>query len=102
MKLFRLNVLVVLAVAFVGVAAAQGTVEDYKRAEELRTKYLGLVPNIVEEPNFSEDNKTLVYRRSLPGGGYEFMKVDVATLVKTPALDQEALAKGLSEAAKRT
>jgi dipeptidyl aminopeptidase/acylaminoacyl peptidase len=101
MKLFRFSVLVLLAVAGSGAAAAQGTVEDYRRAEELRTRYINLVPNIADEPNFSEDNKTLVYRRTLSGGGLEFIKVDLATLTKTPALDQETLAKGLSDAAKR-
>lgn len=101
MKLFRLNVLIVLGVAFAGAAMAQGTAADYQRAEELRTRYIGLVPNTADEPNFSEDNKTLVYRRTLAGGGVEFIKVDLATLAKTPALDQEKLAKGLSDAAKR-
>src|SRR5215510_14214997 len=85
----RLNVLIVLAVAFAGAVAAQGTAADYKRAEELRTKYIGLVPNIADEPNFSEDNRTLIYRRTLLNGGSEFIKVDIATLARTPALDQE-------------
>src|ERR1700754_2597537 len=101
MKLFRLNVLIVLVAAFAGAAGAQGTAADYQRAEEMRTRYFGLVPDIADEPNFSEDSRTLVYRRTLAGGGSEFMKVDIATLAKTPALDQEKLAKGLSDAAKR-
>src|SRR6185436_9041723 len=65
MKLFRFNVLILLAVAFAGAVAAQGTAADYRRAEEMRTKFVGLVPNAADEPNFSEDNKTLVYRRTL-------------------------------------
>src|SRR5688572_23719913 len=76
MKLIRLGYLAIAGFALIGVAWAQGTAEDYKRAEEMRTRFFGLVPNLVDEPNFSEDNATLVYRRSLSGGGSEFVKVD--------------------------
>jgi dipeptidyl aminopeptidase/acylaminoacyl peptidase len=82
-------------------AVAQGTAADYERAESLRTKYFGLVEGAVDEPVFAEDSKTLVYRRSLKGGGNQFIEVDLATLTKKPAFDHTALAKGLATAAVR-
>jgi dipeptidyl aminopeptidase/acylaminoacyl peptidase len=82
-------------------AYAQGTAGDYERAEGLRTKYFGLVAGSVDEAVFTEDSKTLVYRRSLRGGGNEFVEVDLATLTKKPAFDHNALAKGLATAAVR-
>ncbi len=82
-------------------AIAQGTPEDYKRAEELRTRFFGLVEGIADEPKFSEDSKTLVYRRSLTGGGYDFVQIDIATLARTPAFDQPAIAKSLASATGR-
>ena len=82
-------------------ALAQGTVEDYARAENLRTAYYGLVEGIADEPTFSDDSRTLVYRRWLKGGGFEFMQVDLVTMTKSPAFDQPAVAKSLAEATGR-
>src|SRR5262245_39351123 len=82
-------------------AFAQGTAADYERAEGLRTKYFGLVEGIADESVFAEDSKTLVYRRSLKGGGSQFIEVDLATLTKKLAFDHTALAKGLAFAAVR-
>ncbi len=99
MRLTRLGYLaaLVLAAAFVSVSAqAQGLPDDYARADTLRTKFFGLVPGIADEPNFSADSRTLVYRRSLMGGGTEFVSVDIATLKKSPAFDQPRLARSLS------
>jgi dipeptidyl aminopeptidase/acylaminoacyl peptidase len=97
----RLALLMVLALAVSVAASAQGTAADYQRAETLRTKYFGLVPGIVDEPSYSPDGSTLTYRRSLPAGGYEFIKVDIATLQKAPAFDHAALARSLGTAANR-
>ena len=82
-------------------AVAQGTAADYERAETLRTKYFGLVEGAVDEPVFTDDSKTLVYRRSMIGAGAQFVEVDLATLTKKPAFDHAALARGLATAAVR-
>ncbi len=63
--------------------------------------FYGLVAGIVDEPTFSADSKTLVYRRTKQGGGAEFVQVDVAGLAKSPAFDQEAVAKSLAAATGR-
>ena len=78
-------------------ACAQGTAADYERAESLRTKYFGLVEGAVDEPVFTEDSRTLVYRKSLKGGGNQFVEVDLATLTKKPAFDHAALAQRVSQ-----
>ena len=93
-----------LALALISVAIpamAQGTAEDYSRAENLRTRYYGLVEGIVDEPTFSEDSQTLVYRRWLNGGGFTFMQLDLVTMTKSPAFDQPAVAKSLANATGR-
>ncbi|MDP3494369.1 MAG: hypothetical protein Q8R82_14745, partial [Hyphomonadaceae bacterium] len=90
-----------LVLAFVSAslpAMAQGTEADYARAESLRTRVYGLVEGIVDEPTFSEDSQTLVYRRTVKGGGVEFVQVDLAALTKSEAFDQTAVAKALSDA----
>jgi dipeptidyl aminopeptidase/acylaminoacyl peptidase len=91
----------VVLLSAAGMASAQGTAADYERAETLRTKYFGLVPGIVDEPSFSADSRTLVYRRSLTGGGYEFVKVDIPSLQKSIAFDHHGLARSLGVAANR-
>lgn len=93
-----------LALAFMSAAMpalAQGTAEDYSRAESLRTRIFGLVAGVVDEPTFSEDSKTLVYRRTVTGGGYEFLQVDLVALTKATAFDQPAIAKSLEGATGR-
>ena len=96
--------LIALLLAFVSVtvpALAQGTEADYARAESLRTRLYGLVEGSVDEPAFSEDSKTLIYRRTLKGGGIEFVQVDLTTMTKSAAFDQAAVAKALSDATGR-
>lgn len=89
-----------LLVAFVAAAMpafSQGRTDDYARAEMLRTKLYGAVEGIVDQPTFSEDSKTLVYRRSVKGGGFAFVQVDLTTLTKSPGFDQAAVAMSLGE-----
>ncbi|MDP3736149.1 MAG: DPP IV N-terminal domain-containing protein [Hyphomonadaceae bacterium] len=94
-------VLLAICISAVGVAHGQGLRADYDRAEGLRTKYFGLVDRIVDEPNFTSDSKTLIYRRTLKGGSYDFVSVDIATLARGPAFDQAALARSLATVAVR-
>jgi len=100
----RFTLRTAFAIAAVFLAApvsAQGTAADYKNAEYLRTRFYGLVEGIVDEPTFSADSKTLVYRRTRMGGGAEFVQVDVATLMKSPGFDHDAIAKSLAGATSR-
>ena len=80
---------------------AQGAQADYDRAELLRTRFFGLVEGIADEPVFSADGKTLVYRRTMLGGGYQFVQVDVPTLTRGQAFDQVALARTLATTLQR-
>lgn len=93
----RVAVLVVAFVAAAMPALSQGSAGDYARAEILRTRLYGMVEGIVEQPTFSEDSKTLAYRRSVKGGGFEFVQVDLTALTKAPGFDQAAIAKSLSD-----
>jgi dipeptidyl aminopeptidase/acylaminoacyl peptidase len=90
-----------LAALVIAPAFAQGAPADYDRAEALRTRYFGLVDGIADEPVFSADARTLVYRRSLIGGGYEFVSVDLVALTRSPAFDQEGMARALADATGR-
>jgi len=95
------GILAAIVLALSGMSSAQGNPTDYARAEMLRTKYFGLVPGIADEPAFTNDSRTLVYRRSLSGGGFEFVKVDIATLQKSTAFEHDAIARSLGAAASR-
>ncbi len=97
----RLVALMLAFVPAIAPAVAQGTEAEYARAESLRTRVYGLVEGSVDEPTFSEDSRTLVYRRTLKGGGVEFVQVDLVALTKSTAFDQTAVAKALSDATGR-
>src|ERR1019366_6090068 len=74
---------------------AQGTADDYKRAQSLRDKFQGLAVNVPGNPTWIEGDNHFWYRKSVPGG-YEFIIVDADTLTKKPAFDHEKLAATLS------
>lgn len=93
--------LLAAAGAVVGAAVAQGTPDDYERAEGLRARFDGLAYDIADEPSFTPDSRTLVYRKLLKGGAYEFVAMDVATLAKAPAFNPALLAEALSKASMR-
>ncbi|QQS49163.1 MAG: DPP IV N-terminal domain-containing protein [Acidobacteriota bacterium] len=76
---------------------AQGTIEDYERANGLREKYTGLVNNMPERANWIGKTSRFWYRKAVKGGN-EFVLVDAETGVKSPAFDHEKLAVALSTA----
>ena len=84
-------------VCCVATACAQGTLDDYKRAEGLRKSTEGLVVNMVDFTTWTEGTDQFVYRKSTKDG-HEFVLVDAATLAKKPAFDHERLAAALSKA----
>ncbi len=60
-------------------AQAQGTLNDYQRANSLRDKYQSLAINIAERANWIEKTSRFWYRKSVKGGS-EFVLVDAETL----------------------
>ncbi len=76
---------------------AQGTLNDYQRANGLRDKYQSLAANIAERANWIEKTSRFWYRKSVKGGN-EFVLVDAETLARRPAFDHEKLAASLSTA----
>lgn len=80
-------------------ASAQGTVEDYRRAETADTSYLNKVYNTPIEYDW-EGNKFWYSNRIK--SGKEFIIVDVAKKSKTKAFDHQKLATALSAAQKKS
>ena len=77
------------------VASAQGTVEDYKRAESLDT----LVRNkVFNTPNsFNWLNKKEFWYKNNTEKGSEYIFVNAKTLQRETAFDHDKLAGALSE-----
>ncbi len=85
----------------VGCAAgyAQGTWEDYERAERfLRPNVDSLVLNERVAPNWITDTDRFWYRQELPEGK-QFLLVDPEGNIRDPAFDHERLAAGLTAVA---
>ena len=74
-------------------AAAQGTLEDYRRAADLEDRYRGLVTNVVEDARWDEVADAFVLRRSVEGGA-EFVVLDRTGQERAP-FDAVALAAEL-------
>jgi dipeptidyl aminopeptidase/acylaminoacyl peptidase len=77
---------------------AQGTAADYARAEQLNAHYEGLAANIPDRPTWIGRTSRLWYRRTVKGGGYEFIVADVAAKTKRPAFDHAKLAEAIIRA----
>jgi len=92
---------VVVLLALAATAAAQGTLEDYNRAERF------LAPNVRKlvfegqvNPNWIERTAKFWYRNEAPAGK-EFILVDAAANTRGPAFDHEKLAAALASATKK-
>src|SRR5262245_54422763 len=79
---------------------AQGTVQDYLRANALRDKYRNLMPNVAEAPSGIDQTNLVNYRRTVKAGT-EWILVDGATKEKQPAFDHAKLAAGIASATNR-
>ena len=75
--------------------SAQGTAEDYRRAEDLNRRYQGLATGMVETPRWIDSTSRLWYRVSV-AGGFQFVVADAVTKTKRPAFDHERIATALS------
>ena len=93
----RFLALAIISLVMPGLANAQGTAADYKRAQGLREKFQGLAVNVPGNPTWIEGDNHFWYRKSVPGG-YEFVIVDADSLTKKPAFDHEKLAAAISSA----
>jgi len=92
-----------LALLLLAVAAAfaQGTREDYARAERfLQWNIRKLVFDADVTPRWMEGGERFWYRK-LGRGGKEFLLVDAAKKTRAPAFDHARLAAALSKAASR-
>ena len=87
-----------LAVLWPGMAGAQGTPEDYRRAATIRERLAGLTVGVPEEPHWIGNSNRFWYRVSVPGG-HEFVLVDASRVHRAPAFDHGRLAASLSRAA---
>ena len=98
----RLLILVVLVMTFAPhLVVAQGTVDDYRKAEFFQTgaqRKLITVANVA--PHWMEKSSKFWYRNTGPKKS-EFLLVDPAQNTVTPAFDHERLAAALSRAAKQ-
>lgn len=78
-----------------GMALAQGTVEDYNRAYELREKYNSkhvFYSNV--NPQWIDDTNLFWYVRNTPEGN-EYVKVDAGKQKRTALFDQQKLSAAL-------
>ena len=97
-RFFTVIALVFLFVTLsISSAVAQGTVDDYQRAVNLRENFAGLTVDLAGQPTWIEETSSFWYRKSVEGGS-EFMLVDTTTATKTTAFDHERIAASLSTA----
>src|SRR4051794_32496225 len=99
MKSFQCRYIVPWILALTAVTArsgAQGTAQDYERANNLRRLMAGKVYRAAVVPHWIEGSGRFWYRNDLPGGRREFVLVDTATPSKRPAFDHARLASALS------
>jgi hypothetical protein len=88
---------ILLLALIAGAAAAQGTLDDYKRGQGLQAKAQGLVVNLPGAPNWIGESDHFWYSRSVKGGT-EFMLVDATAASKKPAFDHDRLAAAINSA----
>jgi dipeptidyl aminopeptidase/acylaminoacyl peptidase len=87
----------VILFGFPGAALAQGTLEDYVRAEGFAERTRDLVIDVAEEPNWIGEGNRFWYRKSVEGGD-RFVLVDPTVPEKGPAFDHARLAASLTAA----
>ncbi|HZT43583.1 MAG TPA: prolyl oligopeptidase family serine peptidase [Chthonomonadaceae bacterium] len=94
--MFLLTMALLLSVVFS--AQAQGTREDYARANSLRERVAGKVFRASVTPNWIGESDRFWYRNDLPEGRREFILVDPDKPSKGPAFDSARMAAALSKA----
>ena len=79
-------------------ANAQGTLEDYRRAATISTRFENLTTGIASNERWMSQTHQAVYRVTVTGGS-RFVRVDADAWTKQPAFDHAAIASSLSIAA---
>ena len=82
-------------------AFAQGTREDYKRANTLRERVRNSVFKAKLEPHWFPDGRAFWYRNELAGGKKEFIRVDCATGKRETVSDPDTLPRAHQPARKK-
>jgi len=75
--------------------SAQGTLDDYQRADSFDARTRGLVVDVAESPNWIGETSRFWYRKSVEGGN-RFLLVDPSGPSRGPAFDHERIAASLS------
>jgi len=87
--------------ALLSSALAQGTLEDYERAEKLRERTRNKVFKTKLEPHWFPDGKAFWYRNKLAGGTQEVIRVDCTTGEREVVADPDTLPKASPPAKKK-
>lgn len=95
-RLALATLLLLAGAALAPPAAAQGTMEDYRRALSTEDRLEGTVVDVPEEPRWSDSAPRFWYRKSVAGGDV-FVLVDADSLRKRRAFDHARLAASLSD-----
>ncbi|MBZ5499422.1 MAG: hypothetical protein LAP85_23740 [Acidobacteriia bacterium] len=93
--LFLMVAVLGLGVLLPTAVQAQGTQADYQRAQDLGTKFRGLVANVPGTANWITGSNHFWYYKSVKGG-YEFVLVDAEAASKKPAFDHVKLAAAIN------
>lgn len=89
---------VMLSMALLSSAHAQGARSDYDRANSLGQMFAGKVFRASVKPNWIAGSDRFWYRNDLPGGKREFIVADPEQASKQPAFDHGKMAAGLTKA----
>ena len=76
---------------------AQGTLDDYRRAATINTRFATLTTGIAQNETWIGATHQAVYRVSVTGGN-RFVRVDADQWSKAPAFDHAAIARSMSTA----
>ena len=97
---FRI-VVIVAAVAGPRTCPAQGTLDDYARADALRDQTRGKVFGGRVVPHFYAGGDRFWYRGDRADGAHEFLIVDAVSATRRPAFDHARLAAALTRATEK-
>ena len=98
---WALGVAAVLAAVGLTTGAQSADVKaDYDRASSLNQRTQNKVFDDAEAPVWIEGSQQFWYRKSVRGGGNEFVLVDPEAKTKTPPFDHARLATAIAAAAK--
>jgi dipeptidyl aminopeptidase/acylaminoacyl peptidase len=92
----RFRFAALMVAGFVSIGWAQGSAEDYRRADTLPGPWSGMVRNASVDVRWTDDGAP-VYRVERPDGSDVWRTVELTTGEVRDAFDQPAIAAGLSE-----